>query len=267
MLTGEEIHRSLRAMGITPQDTVLMHTSMRAIGPVEGGCDGLIDAFVSYLSEGLYLVPTHTWANVGEEMPVFDVRRTPPCIGALSTVAAARRDGVRSLHPTHSVAAFGTGAAAFVAGEERATTPCPPGGCWARLSAVRAKILLVGVGLDRCTFLHAVDEKLGLPNRLTEPMPLTVIGYAGERYDLSFQKHGQTGSENFGVFRAPLEACGALTHGRLGSAEVLCCDAARTEAVVSHLWHQATYDLCKSPQRIPAAYYEGGVGHFETQNF
>lgn len=255
MLNREEIHASLRHMGITPCDTVLMHTSMRAIGPVEGGCDGLIDAFISYLSAGLYLIPTHTWANVGEEAPVFDVRHTPPCIGALPTVAATRQDGVRSLHPTHSVVAFGTRAAAFTAGEEKATSPCPPGGCWANLSTVNARILLVGVGLNRCTFLHAVDEKLNLPDRLTAPMALTVIGYAGERYTLSFRKHGQTGSENFEIFREPLEACGALTHGRLGAAEVLCCDAARTEAVVSHLWQKADYDLCKSPRRIPAAYY------------
>lgn len=256
MLSRDEIHASLREMGIQPSDTVLMHTSMRAIGPVEGGCDGLIDAFTSYLSEGLYLVPTHTWANVGEEAPVFDVKKTPPCIGALPTVAAARRDGVRSLHPTHSMVAFGAGAAAFVAGEEKLQTPCPPGGCMARLSAVNAKLLLVGVGLNRCTFLHAVDEKLNLPDRLTDPMTLTVVGHAGERYTLSFRKHGETGSENFGVFFEPLAACGALTHGRLGGAEVLCCDAARTEAVVTHLWQRADYDLCKSPRRIPVAYYE-----------
>jgi aminoglycoside 3-N-acetyltransferase len=194
MLTKEQIHTSLREMGIQPSDTVLMHTSMRAIGPVEGGCDGLIDAFTAYLSEGLYLIPTHTWDNVGQENPVYDVRKTPPCIGALPTVAAFRPDGVRSLHPTHSMAAFGRGAAAFVAGEEKATSPGTPGGCWARLAEVGAKILLVGVGLNRYTFLHAVDEMLDLPGRLKEPIDLTVIGYGGEQYALHFQKHGNTGS-------------------------------------------------------------------------
>ena len=257
MLTREEIHASLREMGIRPDDTVLMHTSMRAIGEVEGGCDGLIDAFCAYLHDGLYLIPTHTWANVGEENPCFDVRQTPPCIGALPCVAARRADGVRSLHPTHSMTAFGKKAAAFVAGEEQATSPCPARGCWARLAEVGAKILLVGVGLNRNTFIHAIDEMLDLPNRLAPPIDLTVIDYAGKAHSLSFCKHGDhTGSENFGNYEAALRHMGALTDGRLGNAHVLCCDAARATAAICHLWQQADYDLCAAPGEIPPAYYE-----------
>ena len=133
MLTQSDIHAFLRENGIGSGDTVVVHVSMRAIGPVENGCDGLIDGFCSYLREGLFLVPTHTWANVTPEQPIFDVRSTEPCIGALPTVAAFRRDGVRSLHPTHSVAAFGTRAEEFVRGEEKATSPCFAGGVWRRL--------------------------------------------------------------------------------------------------------------------------------------
>ena len=88
MLTQKDIHEFLKNAGIRPTDTTLIHTSMRSLGKVEGGCDGLIDAFVSYLTDGLFIVPTHTWANVGEENPVFDVNLTRPCIGALPTVAA-----------------------------------------------------------------------------------------------------------------------------------------------------------------------------------
>lgn len=256
MLTREQIHKELAALGIRPDDTVLMHTSMRALGEVEGGCDGLIDAFCAYLTDGLYLIPTHTWANVDKENPVYDVRTTMPCIGALPCVAAFRADGVRSLHPTHSITAFGRGAADFVAGEEKATSPCTPGGCWARLPEVGAKILLVGVGLNRNTFIHAIDEMLDLPDRLEEPISLTVIDHEGKAHALSFCKHGSTGSENFGVYREALEACGVLTYGKLGKADVICCDAARCTTVIKHLWQMADYDLCKEPHEIPRSYYE-----------
>jgi aminoglycoside 3-N-acetyltransferase len=53
MLTQSDIHAFLQSNGIQQNDTVLVHTSMRTIGEVEGGCDGLIDAFKSYLAEGL----------------------------------------------------------------------------------------------------------------------------------------------------------------------------------------------------------------------
>ena len=220
MITCKDIHTFLKNNGITPSDTVVVHTSMRALGGVEGGCDGLIDAFKSYLSDGLFVVPTHTWANVGAAQPVYDVRKTVPCIGALPTVAAFREDGVRSLHPTHSVAAFGKRAAEFVKGEEKATSPCPVGGVWSRLYDEDATILLLGVKLNRNTYIHAVDELLDIPNRLVDPIPLTIIDYEGREYKISFRKHGQTGSEEYEKYRLLFEVCGAMTDSVLGNAEV-----------------------------------------------
>lgn len=190
MVTASEIHSFLARNGISTSSTVVVHTSMRSLGGVEGGCDGLIDGFISYLTDGLFIVPTHTWANVGSSQPIFDVRSTVPCIGALPAVAAFRKDGVRSLHPTHSVTAFGARAAEFVAGEENAKTPCPAGGVWARLYEENATILLIGVGLKRNTFLHSVDEALQLPDKLVDPISLTIVDHDGVEHSVSFRKHG-----------------------------------------------------------------------------
>lgn len=243
MLTAVEIHRFLRENGIRKSDTVLIHTSMRALGEVEGGCDGLIDAFQAYLSDGLFIVPTHTWANVGESQPIYDVRATLPCIGALPVVAAFRKDGVRSLHPTHSVAAFGKRAHEFVAGEENCTSPCPVGGVWSRLYDENATILLLGVKLNRNTYIHAIDELLNIPNRLKDPIDLTVIDYDGNERIISFRKHGNTGSEEYEKYRAALEEANAMTNARLGNAEVGIVSARGcTEVLKKLLWGQSSND-------------------------
>ena len=255
MITQKDIHDFLNGIGIGRDETLLVHTSMRAIGGVAGGCDGLIDAFKSYLSEGLFIVPTHTWAGVGKDNPVYDVRSSLPCIGALPTVAAARTDGVRSLHPTHSVTAFGRRAAEYVAGEENARTPCPSGGVWDRLYDEDATVLLIGVGLNRNTYIHAIDERLELPERLKDPIPLTIVDYDGVRHEISFQKHGETGSENFGVFRAPLEACGALRYAKLGEATVGIFNVRRGTDEIKRLWRLADFDLCKDGREIPHEFY------------
>ena len=205
------------------------------------------------------MIPTHTWANVSEPHAVFDVRTTPPCIGALPCVAAFRADAVRSLHPTHSVAAFGRRAAEFVRGEERSKTPCPAGGVWARLLEEKAKILLIGVGLNRNTYIHAVDEMLDLPGRLVEPIPLAVLDGEGKRYEVMFRKHGNTGSENFGNFRIPFEKYGVLTYGKLGNATVGIFDTVRGTALLKHIWSRATYHLCEKEGAIPPACYEDFV--------
>lgn len=256
MLTRADIYAFLERIGIKRDDTVLVHTSMRSLGEVEGGCDGLIDAFTSYLTDGLFLVPTHTWSNVGKNQPVYEVSVTVPCIGALPTVAAFRKDGVRSLHPTHSLSAFGKRAVEFVKGEELATSPCFEGGVWRRLYDEKAKILLIGVGLDRNTYIHAIDEMIDLPDRLAEPIQLTVIDYEGKRYSLTYRKHGKkTGSSNFEVYRKPLEALGALKNDKLGNATIGIFDAVRGTEVISMLWKKADYNLCEELKDIPEEYY------------
>jgi aminoglycoside 3-N-acetyltransferase len=255
MLTKEDLHRFLAAEGIRHDGTVLIHTSMRALGPVEGGCDGLIDGFCSYLREGLFLVPTHTWDNVNRRNPFFDVSETKPCIGALPTVAAFRKDGVRSLHPTHSLAAFGPRAEKYVKGEEWAETPCPKGGAWARLLEEDATVLLLGVGLNRYTYLHAVDEIIDLPDRLGEPFTVTVTDREGRTVSHPFRSHHHTGSENFENYRKPLEYFGALHQSPLGNASVGVCSARKTAEVLSLLWKNADYNLCEQPGEIPEKYY------------
>lgn len=262
MVTEKDIHGFLADAGISHSDTVLIHTSMRAIGDVEGGCDGLIDGFVSYLYDGLFLIPTHTWENVGEESPVYDVRKTMPCVGALPCVAAFRPDGVRSLHPTHSVAAFGNCAEEFIQGEEKATSPAPVFGVWSRLYDRGAKILLIGVGLNRNTYIHAIDEQLDLPDRLVPPISLTVIDRDGTEYHTMYQKHGYTGSSNFGVFEEALSTLGALEYSKLGNADVMIFDTVRGTEIIKHLWSVAEFDLCKDGRPIPKEYYAALVDKY-----
>ena len=74
MFTKEQLKEQLKNMGIKPDDTVLIHTSFKAVGEVEGGIDGFIDIFKEYLSDGLFIIPTHTWAVVTPENPIYDVK-------------------------------------------------------------------------------------------------------------------------------------------------------------------------------------------------
>ena len=245
MFTKEFLKQQLKNMGIKPDDTVLIHTSFKAVGDVEGGIDGFIDAFKEYLSEGLFIIPTHTWAVVKPDNPVYDVKSTVPCIGAVPTVAAFRGDGIRSLHPTHSVWATGRDAAEFAAGEEFAETPAPVGGCWSRLADRNAKILLIGVGNNRNTFIHAVDEMADLDDRLApNPWDITVVDYDGKKHTHPYRNHGATGSENFGNFEKMFISKGVQTSGTLGNAEVKICDAKKCTEVLLELYAKVRENLC-----------------------
>ena len=71
MYTKEELKQQLQNAGFTGKETILIHSSMKAIGEVEGGADTVLDAWMEYFAEGLLLLPTHTWANVNPEHTVL----------------------------------------------------------------------------------------------------------------------------------------------------------------------------------------------------
>jgi len=45
----EALVRALRQLGVRAGDAVMVHASLRAVGPVEGGAEGVLDA---YLAQG-----------------------------------------------------------------------------------------------------------------------------------------------------------------------------------------------------------------------
>lgn len=262
MVTKKEIIEFLENCGIKHNDIVTIHISLRAVGEIENGADGLIDAFCEYLCDGLFIVPTHTWWNVNKDNPYFDVRSTVPCIGTLPTVAAFRKDGVRSLHPTHSVTVFGKGAEDYVKGEENSSTPTPMGGALSRLYEENGKVLLIGVGHERNTYLHAVDERIDIPNRLREEgFTVAITDYNGNTIQSPvFHSHSRTPSdmgysEFFPNYKNALDYAGAVTYSKLGNALVYVCDVQKMTDAVIKLWEAAEYDLCADYAPIPEGFY------------
>src|SRR5699024_2708495 len=138
----EDLIKQLETMNIDSKGTIIIHSSMKSIGEVEGQADTVLDAFSEFMKDGLLVFPTHTWAHINEEQPKFYVEETPTNIGILTELFRKRPDVVRSLHPTHSVAALGNGAEEFVAGDEQFDTPIARGSSWGKLLDREAKILL-----------------------------------------------------------------------------------------------------------------------------
>ena len=256
MVTKQEVFSLLQRTGIEKNSTLLIHTSMRKIGQVENGCDGLIDAFIAYLQDGLFLVPTHTWAILDQDEPTFDVRTSLSCIGALPNAAIQRTDGVRSLHPTHSLKAFGKRAREYVQGEEHAKTSCPVGGAWARLYDENAFVLLLGIGQERNTYIHAVEEMLDIPNRLAKPKTVRVIDYDGNEKQIKYQGPSGAISEFFPNFQDAFEKGGALSYDTLGNARVSIFRVRTGTEILKKLWANATFDLCDGIREIPKEWYE-----------
>lgn len=261
MYTKEYLTDQLIKMGIEPTDTVAIHTSMKAIGDVDGGADTLLDVFIEYLIDGLFIVPTHTWENVNKESPLFDVNKTKPCIGIVPTIAAFHPRGIRSLNPTHSVAAFGRRAKSYIARELEFETPTHPQGCWGKLYDENAKILLIGVGQDRNTFLHAVDEIIDMPERLTDELiPYQVRLYDGRIVERPMRRHYNPHTNDVSQFFTKFDDAfayhNAVEIGEFGNAKVQICNARICAKVFKNIMNKSDKDLCVDDLPIPDEFYK-----------
>ena len=222
MHTKQTLQADLKKMGLDPKGTTLAHLSYNSLGEVEGGAETVIDAFVEYMSEGLMVFATHTWATVNADQPSYSREHSPCCTGIVPELARKRKDGFRSAHPTHSVVAFGREAESFVAGDEKCDTPCARDSAWGRLLDRDATILLVGVGLNRDTFIHGIEEWVDVPNCLSEThqMFTSTLG-EGNTVQVPSRRHIGFPSEQFPKVEEPLREMGILKDGQIGDAKVL----------------------------------------------
>lgn len=222
MHTKTSLQEDLKKMGIDPKGTVLAHFSYNSLGEVEGGAETVIDAFIEYMRDGLMVFVTHTWATVDASQPSFSREHSACCTGIVPELARKRKNGFRSGHPTHSVVAFGKDAESFVAGDEHCGTPCARDSAWGRLLDRDATILLVGVGMNRDTFLHGVEEWVDVPGRLSEqPYMLTSNLGEGNTVQVLSRRHIGHPANQFPKVEEQFKKAGIIKEGTIGDAKVL----------------------------------------------
>ncbi len=261
--TRADIFAQLDAMRIPRDRVVLMHSSLRLIGSVEGGAQGLLDYLIEYFTAkgGLFCVPTHTWTNLKKEI-TLDLSDPATCLGAFSDLCAADPRGVRTEHPTHSMAVFGEEERVreFVKDEQFVTSCTPANGCYGKIYEMGGFILLAGVSHNRNTYLHCVDEMLSIPNRMSDKIKaLTVKRKTGEVIPRSIRFMGCDFTDDislrFPKYELPFRYHGAITDGFLGGAPTQACDARIMKEVMEKIFLSGSDDPLEGEEPIPPKRY------------
>ena len=248
MHTKASIINDLTRMNAPRDKVVLVHTSLRAVGEVEGRGEAFLEALIEYFTAdgGLLLIPTHTWANLGGESDItLDMSSDRTCIGTLPSIAAVHPMAHRSLHPTHSMAVFDgktkTGepgpAEDYIAGEVLVDTSTSPKGCYGRVYDMDGRILLIGVGHNRDTYLHSVEERMDVPNRLSvNPVNIKIRLLSGDVIERPIRHHHAVGikdvSARYPKYEPAFRLHGAVEDGVIGNAAVQLCDARKMAEVM-----------------------------------
>lgn len=172
----EDLRRGLAQVGVVPGDILMVHSSFDSFVGFRGTPATVIRTLQNAVGpEGTILMPTMPFSGSVAEYaatePLFDVRRTVSRMGLLTEVFRLCPDVTRSLHPTHSVAAWGAKARELIADHELAGTPCGRATPWGRLLDYDGKVICLGVPIRSMTFFHAIEEVFEpeLPVPLFEP--------------------------------------------------------------------------------------------------
>ena len=247
MLSPEQLVDDLRNVGVRPGDTLMVHASLRAIGPVTGGAEGVLDALDDAVGpEGTLLMILgaeieHDWVNERPEVeraellaaaPPFDPANTPVFheVGYLAE-AFRKRAGTRVTdNPSGRFGARGRLAEALLA-DAPWDDYYGPGSPLEQFCAHGGKVLRLGANPDTATVLHWAEYLADVPNK--------------RRVRRHYRCHGDDGpivrtvaclddtdgivpwegEDYFALILRDYLALGRAKRGRVGSAETELIDA------------------------------------------
>lgn len=216
-LTVNQVAADLRALGVKAGGVLLVHTSFKAVGPVEGGPLGLIRALRAAIGEpGTLVMPTMTDGET-----IYDPRTTPTAGMGITAETFWRQPGVlRSGHPGGSFAAAGPLA-------ERITAPQPlspphgPDSPPGRVHELGGQILLLGVTHSENTTLHVAEALARVPYWVEHPC---VIDDGGRARTVGIRETDHC-CRRFALLDGWLRASGQQREGAVGQAHARLCDA------------------------------------------
>jgi aminoglycoside 3-N-acetyltransferase len=164
-VTKKDIIAGLHALGLFPGMGVMVHSSLKSFGRVEGGAAAVVAALMEVVTpEGTLMLPSFNHGAPFQEggPGYYHPHETPTTNGAIPDFFW-RQPGVRrSLDPTHPIAAWGKHSQHYTQFHHRTLTmgPQSPLGL---LGAEGGYCLLLGVGYHSNTFHHVVEMSTGAP--------------------------------------------------------------------------------------------------------
>lgn len=234
--TFDTLVAGLARLGV-PRRPVLVHCSMRGVGPVAGGPATLLAAIREVVGpDACVVVPTQTAHNSTtspihlaatrdlsaaeraayiERITGFEPTTPSYGMGALAEHVRSRPGAVRSTHPQTSFTALGPAAGDLMRIHDLDCHLGPRSPLGALYEA-DASVLLIGVGYDVCTAFHLAEYRAG-QNATREYR--CFIRVNGERKDHSFMALDLYDGD-FDRLGKSLEAADASVRvGRVGRAE------------------------------------------------
>ncbi|MDN2697683.1 AAC(3) family N-acetyltransferase [Janthinobacterium sp. SUN073] len=255
-VTRTSLAAGLARLGIAHGDTLFVHSSLKSLGYVEGGAATVVHALQDAVGpQGTLLLPTYylpggtVRATCAMPDYVFDPRRHGTHMGRLPEAFLASANVRRSIHPTHSVSAWGRHAADLTEAHHRSPSIFGMGSPWQRfIGCEHAKVLGLGISMGPVTFYHTLEDAMGdafpVPVWEHDVKLLACLDHAGRRWEVPVRPFDQAVAQRRidhasrddlrDYFAREFDAAGLRVNGQVGDAASWCIPA---QAFYAHL-HQ-----------------------------
>ncbi|NOR62838.1 MAG: aminoglycoside 3-N-acetyltransferase [Rhodobacteraceae bacterium] len=218
MFSRAKITDDLGKIGVAKGDVLMLHASLKAIGPVAGRADGLLDALQDAVGRNGTLMMVLGAANNGA---VFDALTTPadPDVGTLAEILRTRAGAKVSNHPEGRFAALGPHAKTLLASQpwDDYFGPNSPLDALTKLSG---KVLRLGADPDTTTLTHLAEYLTPLAGKRRVTRQVLVQGPHGpEQKSVNSldDEEGIFDNQGEDYFASILKAFSADGHGQTGT--------------------------------------------------
>ena len=224
MLTFEQLVEGFRNLGVQQGDTLLVHSSYKSFGDVDGGPQTVIRALENALGtdkNGTLIMPTFNF-DFNKGTP-WDVRSTPSKMGVLTELVRQDPRAKRVFHPFYSFAILGKHAEML--GSLRYKSAYERNSVFGKLRDLDGKIMVIGLSYNNSmTFFHHIEQMEGVDYRFLKQFTGEVTDENGNTYTDTFEmlvrdidKGVMTMVDPMGAL---MEEAGVIKSAKIGEADV-----------------------------------------------
>lgn len=237
LISKEVLIKQIKAAGIKEGDILFIHSSLKSLGFVENGPKDVIEAFQEIVGcTGTLILPTFTIElsmvnTLSKPNYIFDPKTTASSVGRITNDFMKLEGVKRSIHPTHSIAAWGKYADYLTEKHFECDTVFGEETPFGKFHKLNGKVIGLGISYGYITYYHVFEDffpekipQVYLPEKLNaqvRDVDNNVIACKVKCHNPDFHKvRIESKPEIESFFRTHLEKRGISKRSKVGEGEL-----------------------------------------------